>query len=422
MVLERLFPIDFAGGSRDTAWPIGYDDLRPWYDAAERLYRVRGGVDPLRPCETDGLLPAPAFSPESAAIVERLLQQGVHPYRLHTACEERPGCLTCQGYLCGSECKNDSDRICLRPAVEHYGATLLTECVALSLEANRTAVQRLLCSWRGQRLTVRSKIFVVAAGALFTPALLLNSRNLNWPDGLANDSDLVGRNLMRHAIDLCVLTRAPRLRADVMTKELAFNDLYAAGSDKLGTVQSFGIAAPIEYLRRRPGLNVWRLLGPLAPLMWNRYARKPILGAILEDSPSTENRVVLRGGIAVNGHHRLAVRYGLSVRDDARRRQFRSALRQVLAPFKPIRIRGTTDRPALGHVCGTCRFGVDPKTSVLDPWNRAHGVSNLYVVDASFFPTSGGTNPGLTIAANALRVAYHLDPRTAPASQESKMK
>jgi choline dehydrogenase-like flavoprotein len=73
---------------------------------------------------------------------------------------------------------------------------------------------------------------------------------------------------------------------------------------------------------------------------------------------------------------------------------------------------GTSDRPAFGHVCGTCRFGTDPASSVLDPWNRAHGLSNLFVVDASFFPTSGGINPALTIAANALRVAYHLQTTT----------
>ncbi len=67
------------------------------------------------------------------------------------------------------------------------------------------------------------------------------------------------------------------------------------------------------------------------------------------------------------------------------------------------------DNTNLGHVCGTCRFGTDPKTSVLDPQNRAHEVDNLYVVDASFFPSSAGLNPSLTVAANALRVAAHVN-------------
>src|SRR5581483_4384802 len=67
--------------------------------------------------------------------------------------------------------------------------------------------------------------------------------------------------------------------------------------------------------------------------------------------------------------------------------------------------------PNVTHVCGTCRFGDDPRTSVLDRHNRAHDLENLYVVDASFFPSSGGTNPSLTVAANALRVAGIVDER-----------
>jgi len=92
---------------------------------------------------------------------------------------------------------------------------------------------------------------------------------------------------------------------------------------------------------------------------------------------------------------------------------------EVLKPLEPMRVRGSTDRPALGHACGTCRFGTDPGTSVLNPWNRTHALDNLYVVDASFFPTSGGINPALTIAANALRVAYHLESTMTPGRQES---
>ena len=71
-------------------------------------------------------------------------------------------------------------------------------------------------------------------------------------------------------------------------------------------------------------------------------------------------------------------------------------------------IKQAENNQRIAHVCGTCRFGDDPASSVLDRNNRAHGVANLYVVDASFFPSSGGTNPALTIAANALRVAEHM--------------
>ena len=417
MVLERLFPVDFArgpaqpedrGSSLPETWPIRYEDLQPWYESAERLYRVRGGVDPLRPNEGHALLPAPPLSPENAEIFDTLTRQRLHPYRLHTACEQVDGCHTCQGHLCGSGCKNEASGICLLPAIEKHGACLLTECAALFLDADTSKVKRLICSWRGQHIELRSKIFVLAAGALFTPALLLNSKSASWPHGLANTSGLVGRNLMRHSIDLYALTNAPPLGEGALTKEVAFNDLYDRGSDKLGTVQSFGTPSPLGFLQNRPGFNLWRLLGPAASFLWRTYSRQPILGAIMEDLPYSKNRVEPEGEITESGRYRLSMHYGLSSGDLIRRQRFRKALAQVLAPFKPIRVRGTTDRPALGHVCGTCRFGTGPGTSVLDPWNRAHGVSNVFVVDASFFPTSGGLNPALTIAANALRVAHHL--------------
>ncbi|EUA32964.1 GMC oxidoreductase family protein [Mycobacterium xenopi 4042] len=84
-------------------------------------------------------------------------------------------------------------------------------------------------------------------------------------------------------------------------------------------------------------------------------------------------------------------------------------MKQVFEPFRKITIGAAKGNGHLAHVCGTCRFGTDPKSSVLDPQNRAHEVDNLYVVDGSFFPSSAGLNPGLTIAANALRVAAHLN-------------
>lgn len=402
MVLERMFPIDFE------TWPIGYDDLRPWYEAVERLYRVRGGPDPLRPSEAGAVLTAPPLSSAGAAIAETLTRRGVHPYRLHVACESRPGCQTCQGYLCGEDCKNDAGRICLAPAVTDHGASLLTECTALALGADRERVQTLECSWRGQPLTLRSTLFVLAAGALATPALLLQSASQDWPTGLANDSGLVGRHLMRHAIDLFVLTGAPTVSDDAPVKELGFNDFYAPDSGKFGTVQSFGRAMPLGYLQNRQGLNGWRLLGRFAPWFWEHYARFPILGAILEDSPSADNYVGVDHAAHQGKRVGVSVQYCLDPADVVRRRRFRRLVEQVLAPLAPRRVRGTTDRHGLGHVCGTCRFGADHRTSVLDRWNRAHGLSNLYVVDGSFFPTSGGTNPALTIAANALRVACHL--------------
>jgi choline dehydrogenase-like flavoprotein len=103
------------------------------------------------------------------------------------------------------------------------------------------------------------------------------------------------------------------------------------------------------------------------------------------------------------------MRYRLHANEIERRAVFLRQLKEVLEPFRKITLRGAEDNKAVAHVCGTCRFGTNPKSSVLDPHNRAHEVENLYVVDSSFFPSSAGLNPSLTVAANALRVAAHVN-------------
>jgi choline dehydrogenase-like flavoprotein len=126
------------------------------------------------------------------------------------------------------------------------------------------------------------------------------------------------------------------------------------------------------------------------------------LGSILEDDPNPSNRVEpTREGMRLT--------YRLSPGDVRRRQMLRRKVWRAFRRFGPVRVFGTSDREALGHVCGTTRFGDKSAENVLDRFNRAHQLDNLYVVDSGFFPTSGGINPALTVAANALRIAHHLE-------------
>jgi choline dehydrogenase-like flavoprotein len=127
----------------------------------------------------------------------------------------------------------------------------------------------------------------------------------------------------------------------------------------------------------------------------------------MEDLPYEENRVQLPERPETGGP-RVSIAYRVSQQDRRRIRTFRARIREILKPYRFLLIKQAENNKRLAHVCGTCRSGRDPGSSVLDPYNRAHGLENLYVVDSSFFPSSGGTNPGLTITANALRVADHL--------------
>lgn len=427
MVLERFFPADFeparhhphaTGATLPARWPIAYADIAPYYDAAERLYGVRGGGDSLRPetgTRRDG---APPMSAAARELAEAFSRQGMHPYRLPLACEYVAGCRGCQGFLCGAGCKNDSARACLAPALADHGARLLDECEVVGIEADRQRVRSLTCRRHGTTFRVSGRVIVLAAGALSTPSLLLRSCSDSWPAGVANASGLVGRNLMRHFIDLYAVFPKARAAPDGNAKEFGCNDLYLTDADgKLGAIQSFGNLPPgsmiAEDLQRDLRDDVHPIaavaFGAVKPLMRRvfdqLFSRATILATIIEDLPYADNRVFP----AADGKDgRIVISYRVREFEAARIGRMRRRMKSLLRPFRHLVIKQAENNQRIAHACGTCRFGDDPATSVLDANNRAHGLENLYVVDASFFPSSGGTNPALTIAANALRVADHL--------------
>ena len=133
--------------------------------------------------------------------------------------------------------------------------------------------------------------------------------------------------------------------------------------------------------------------------------RSLVLASVVEDLPYTENRVELVSGPDRGGGVRLAINYRIRPYDAARIRALRLRMKKALHPLRYRLIKQAENNQRLAHACGTCRFGVDPRESVLNGDNRAHDITNLFVVDSSFCPSSAGTNPALTIAANALRVA-----------------
>ena len=197
--------------------------------------------------------------------------------------------------------------------------------------------------------------------------------------------------------------------------QIAGNDFYVHEGRKLGNLQSVGIAVStgvvLAHLRavvdKDPGrwLKLTRPFLRLAAVLGARYFRDAVtFGAIIEDLPYLENRIVPDPS-APNG-----MRFEYTYKGELRERNalFRRLLRERLGRRRVVCLTRESNLN-FGHPCGTCRFGDDPAASVLDRDNRAHGVGNLFVVDASFFPSSGGTNPSLTIAANALRAAEAID-------------
>ena len=422
--MERLFPADFTPRKHHPTapestlperWPIAYEELAPYYEKAEKLYRIRGSIDPFREKEARNIKPAPPLCQPSAELNDLFAKQGLHPYRLPQACEFVPGCRGCQGFLCPNDCKNDSARICLKPALNNHRAHLLDECEALRLEASSDQVSGVVCNYKGQEINLRGKTIVLAAGALATPKLLLQSASKTWPKGLANDSGLVGRNLMRHYTDIYALRPVTRKDLPGNLKELAFNDLYSSTSGKFGAVQSFG-ALPsatiiVEEMERDLSQSAYPWLTPffklakpiLRMVVKHLFKDRLLFASIMEDLPYLENRVTL-----TDDGQRIRLEYNICTDEQARIKKFRAHLKTTFRSRPYMLIKQAENNQRIAHACGTCRFGLTPQDSVLNRNNRSHELNNLYIVDASFFPSSGGTNPALTLAANALRVADHL--------------
>lgn len=375
-VLERLHPEDFKSG----AWPISYAEMTAHYEAAELLYGLGREPLPLSECGEE--------------LFKFFRKKHLQPYRLPIATDTAKKCQLCQGFICDKGCKKDSASVCLKPAIENFGATLLDECEVLKINSSKRRVDSVVFRRKGKVETIYGKNIVVAAGALETPRLLLLSAGPDWPDGLANGSGLVGKNLMRHFLDLYLVFTRSIPNETAQRKEIAFNDFYTLQGERFGTVQSFGVMPPAN-------LVAWPFLAWFLNFIFKRCV---VLASIMEDAPQINNQVTLSRDEA----DRLAFSYNIARQDQSKIEAFRSLITRTLRPYRFIRIKQAENNERLAHACGTCRFGNDEATSVLDKNCKAHGISNLYVVDGSFFPTSGGINPALTIAANALRVAEHM--------------
>ncbi len=433
MAMERLQPVDFEPGdppadaqasSAVSRWPLSYAEMAPWYARAEQLYQVRGSRDPLvgLPAGVSKVHVPPLKTPQPltaamAELADDLRRRGLHPYRLPMACEALPECQTCQAVRCPLECKNDASRISLQPALKDHGAQLLMGCRVLEVLTDGRATRGVRVLWAGQTHALQAPIVVLAAGALQTPLILLRS-GASGGRGLGNGSDQVGRNLMRHFVDL--LQFKPSVRDpsgfDNRRKEIAFNDLYSDDGMRLGTVQSFGRLPPSQMLFGSLVDEVrTSSASPLAALLpLGRSVINPVLkgiegdhlslASIVEDLPYSDNRILPQPGDVTSA------RLHYMMKPEALRRvmHMRRRLKEVLHGRSFSLLTQASNNQRIAHVCGTCRFGDDPRTSVLDRDNRVHDVDGLFVVDSSFFPSSGGTNPSLTIVANALRVSDRI--------------
>ena len=409
-VLYRLRREDFGAiEHRDgvsPAWPIDYDTLAPYYDRAERLYQVRGqhGIDPTEPLRGPYPFQAVEHAPAIAAIVERLRAQGLHPSPLPLGLL-RPGetdgcilCNTCTSVVCRIHAKSEADICAVRPAIAHSNVTLWTNACARRLitDARGRKLQAVEVERNGETVLVGASLVIVSCGAVNSAALLLRSRSERHPDGLANSSGLVGRRYMAHLATMMQGFHPFRPNSTKFQKTVAINDFYLRGPHSrypLGQIQSQGRTHGVMAQTVYPWV-------PLGAYEW--WVSRGVDWLVMsEDLPRLENRVT----VEADGRIRLRYRPNNLKSHRVLVAETKRILRRLGFWTVVTHSHGSKNTT---HQCGTLVFGTNPRDSVLDPFCRSHDVENLFVVDASFFPSSAAVNPGLTIIAQALRVADHI--------------
>ncbi|MDJ0784423.1 MAG: GMC family oxidoreductase [Desulfosarcinaceae bacterium] len=378
-------------------WPVSPEEMAPFYTEAEALYRAAGDVDQTVPHLLQRPLRYPAdplpLHPTNAALRGVFEQAGLHPFVLPMGIDgdKCDRCAACPGYICPTDARASSLNRCIVPAVQRHRADLITEAeVVRVLMRGRALTGLVLQNRTGRHHRVTADLFVLAAGAIGSPAFLMQH-------GLTGGNDLIGRNYMFHlGVLFTALCTRPTGAGETFIKQLGITDLYLSRGrrpHKLGYIQQLPIPGVLTMQAQLPFPLPKRLLG-------TAFRRNVTFAGAIEDLPQPTNRVLLR-----NREITLQHRYHPYDVFRARlmRRGFMPAMRRI-PDSVAVGLIAKNEKLHVAHQVGTCRFGSDPATSALDPSCRLHHLDNLYVLDGSFMPTSLGVAPTLTIMANALRV------------------
>jgi len=411
---EDFDPPEEIVGQSGAKWPINYQDLSSYYDEAEQILQISGeaGVDPTEPPRA---IAFPQGTPKLADVSQRIKtaaqSMGLRPFRLpmainyedksRTICQR---CTTCDTFACAVGAKNDIATMVL-PRLAEKSATIYSSTIVHDLEYSYGRISAVHCTdlQEDSQFQLTAEVVVLAAGAMGSPHLLLSSELDQYnPAG-----HIVGRYLMRHANAIIFgIFPTPPDKQGIFHKELAILDYYfgtKAGEwkgRKLGSLQS--ISTP------PPGLVEMEAPKPLGKVAAMGVKLLTGLLAIAEDQPQYDNHITV--------DHSQKSAYGMSipvVSSEYSERDIAAVTALAQEAKKIMKKTGAWTQyihhiRTFSHTVGTIRMGDDPNTAPLDRYCNYRGISNLYVTDGSFMPTSAAVNPSLTISANALRVGDHI--------------
>jgi len=417
--LFRLREEDFGEiqhyGGVSPAWPIQYKDLQNYYLEAEKLFHVHGkrGSDPTEPFDSEPYPNPPLpHEPRIQEIVDELRDYGLHPFELpigvnftpHTTANAPYILDRFDGFPDAAERKGDAHLCALTKALEYPNVELMvnTKVLKLNTDVSGTKISEVVVEQNGETKTLSSELVILSAGAINSAAILLESKSEQFPNGLANTSDQVGRNYMFHQnTALVALYTEPN--PTKFGKTFGINDFYHANRDyefPLGHIQMLGKSDAHQIKAdspvAAPGFT-FELMAEHAVDFW----------LTSEDLPDPENRVTVEDG---------QIKISYSENNQKGHEFLKSELIKALKAsgkfetflFKGFYFSKGMDVASPAHQNGTTKMGLDPATSVVDTNCKAHDLQNLYIVDGGFFVSSGAVNPALTIIAMALRVGDHL--------------
>jgi choline dehydrogenase-like flavoprotein len=420
----RFRPSDFRVRTLDGVaddWPVDYARLEPWYAINARMMGVSGlAGDPAYPPKEVPLPPVP-LGKLGRTLAGGFNRLGWHWWPSDSAIvtrewEGRAPCINAGTCLvgCPQGAKASTD-VTYWPAALRRGVTLRTGCRVREITVGDDGMVNGAIYYDAEGVERRQKaeVVVVACNGIGTPRLLLNSRSRHFPDGLANRSGLVGRNLMFHPYGMVT---------GIFDEPL---EGYKGPTGCCIMSQEFYDTDPGRDFVRGYSFEMLRGFGSVYTALWGMSAGRLPWGAdhhrayaelfdrtagmvvICEDLPEPENRVTLDPELTdSNGIPAPKITYRLSDNSTKMLAHGVERGKEVLAAAgakttvveAPLRVAGW-------HLMGTARMGTDPRTSVVNPWGRCHDPKNLFIIDGSIFVTAAAVNPTNTIQALALHIA-----------------
>ena len=406
--LFRLRERDFGElahhGGTSPAWPMTYADMEPYYCQAESMFRVHGDdrLDKTAPPRSAPYPFGPVQSePIVANLADKLRLQGISASPMPNGVNSGAAgscilCSTCDGFPCKIAQKNDAETCALEPALATGRVELQAKTLArrLILSADGKKIEAVEVEHAGEIKRYSAPLFVVACNAVNSAALLLRSADTAAPRGIANSSDVVGRHYMVHN-QTALMGLSHKVNSTRFQKTLAINDWYFGDDDfrfpmghmqMLGKLQGGMLTANVPYLPKAVG---------------NEMARHGMDWiALSEDLPDPNNRVTLDGG---------SIKLAVTLNNMEGHLQLVKRMKRALQRAGyPIVVTKSLVAHATAHQSGTVRMGSDPTTSAIDQHCRTWDHQNLFVIDASFFPSAAAVNPALTIVAQAIRASEHI--------------